>query len=114
MIKVKFGISLLLRIILLFVISQIVLAQRISDDKFENLAINKKIDYITFTSPSTIIGFLKRIKNKELIQKLFDVKIISIGPVTTKAANEHGFRNILTADPYTTDGMIDKLKELNS
>lgn len=82
------------------------------DPVFENLVSTDKISYITFTSPSTMHGFLERVKGSEIIEKLLTIPVISIGPVTTKSAYKAGFKNITTADIYTVDGMIKKLLEI--
>ncbi|MGO1371220.1 MAG: hydroxymethylbilane synthase [Senegalia sp. (in: firmicutes)] len=69
---------------------------------------NKEIDYITFTSSSTVENFFKIIDdiNKKLLN---DVKIISIGPITTSTINEFGFDVYKEASEYTIDGMIDTI-----
>lgn len=65
---------------------------------------------VCFTSPSTIDGFMKSIpaSMKELVVSL---PILSIGPVTTAAAEKFGFQNIYTAKTHTTDGMLTLLRQ---
>ena len=70
------------------------------------------IDFITFTSPSTVIGFFEKITNLQIIDISLNIPVISVGPVTTKIAKKYGFKTIYTADEYTTDGMIKKLEEI--
>lgn len=82
------------------------------DSLFTALVRTDKISYITFTSPSTVTGFIERVKKTEVADKVYAIPVISIGPVTTKAAEKYGFRNIITADTYTTNGMIKKLLSL--
>ena len=65
---------------------------------------------LTFTSPSTVEGFLKSI-DTTILKDVLSLPVFSIGPVTTTAAKKHGFTNIYTADIHTTDGMLTKLKE---
>src|SRR5258708_3780488 len=77
---------------------------------FEALLESKKILCITFTSPSTVEGFLKNIGAK-VREKVLSLPVVSIGPVTTKALKHHGFQTIYTADIFTIDGMFNKLKE---
>lgn len=79
---------------------------------FETLVLNNQILCITFTSPSTIEGFIRSIEDQKIKKKIFSLPIISIGPVTTKAAKQYGFGTIHTAKVYTTEGMISMLKEL--
>lgn len=82
------------------------------DPKLEELLKNDSINYITFTSPSTIEGFLERIIQSTLRDTVFTIPIISIGPVTTKKARTYGFQIIITSDTHTTNGMIKKLLEI--
>jgi uroporphyrinogen III methyltransferase/synthase len=72
----------------------------------------KEIDYITFTSSSTVKGFIQRVGDTSILQKAFTIPVISIGSVTTKTAKEYGFQKIYTARFGTTDGIIQKLQEL--
>ncbi len=78
--------------------------------EFENLLKNQQIYCITFTSPSTVKGFLNNIINSSLRNEVFSLPVLSIGPVTTKALEENGFQKIYTADIFTINGMIAKLK----
>jgi len=82
------------------------------DETFEQLLLHDAIDYITFTSSSSVIGFVKRLNNQKLLQKAFAIPIVSIGPVTTQTAGKHCFKKIYTADVHTVDGIIEKLKQL--
>jgi hydroxymethylbilane synthase len=74
----------------------------------EELLTQKKVKYLTFTSPSTVKGFLKNVRNKNI----FATPVISIGPVTTKELKKSGFKQIYTADTFTEEGMYIKLKEI--
>ncbi len=72
----------------------------------------KMIDYITFTSSSTVLNFLavfpdEATKNKLLI----GVKIACIGPVTEKTARDNGLHPDIVAENYTIDGLVEAIKE---
>ncbi|HWY78779.1 MAG TPA: hydroxymethylbilane synthase [Candidatus Sulfotelmatobacter sp.] len=82
-----------------------------TDNKFKELLRANKIYCIVFTSPSTVIGFLKKIGEKGEFDKIISLPVLSIGPVTTKALIQSGFQNIHTADTFTVEGIIIKLKE---
>lgn len=82
-----------------------------NNPEFDMLVQNRQIYCITFTSPSTVTGFLNNIKTSSIRNEVFNLKVLSIGPVTTKALQQEGFKNIITADMYTINGMIAKLKE---
>src|SRR5438445_391629 len=81
------------------------------DSIFEKLLETQNIDYITFTSPSTVEGFFSRLRKTKQNKILF-IPILSVGPVTTRVAKKYGFQNIMTADIYTTNGMLKKLLEI--
>lgn len=76
--------------------------------RLEKLIQNNKILCITFTSPSTVKGFIESIQSQTLRKKMLSIPVFSIGPVTTKAAKEYGFQSITTADIFTTEGMLQK------
>lgn len=64
----------------------------------------KDIDYITFLSSSAVEAFNESIEND--ITLLKDIKIVSIGPVTTNTLKSYGYRNIIEAKKYTEEGII--------
>ncbi|MGH2663913.1 MAG: uroporphyrinogen-III synthase [Actinomycetota bacterium] len=59
------------------------------------------VDAVTFTSPSTIAGFV------DLAGVPDGVVAVAIGPVTGEAARRAGFRVAEEADPHTEDGLVD-------
>lgn len=77
---------------------------------FKKLLTAKKIACITFTSPSTVKGFLKNIEIG-LLSDVFSLPVVSIGPVTTNALKKAGFKRIYTSSISTIEGMITKMKE---
>jgi uroporphyrinogen III methyltransferase/synthase len=76
-----------------------------SDEFIDNF---KDIDYITFTSSSTVENFFEIVgeENKKLLSK---AKLISIGPVTSSTIEELGFKVYSEAKEYTIDGIIDSI-----
>jgi len=64
---------------------------------------NGKIDFVTFTSSSTVRNFFNLVKRKDIHPK---IKFVSIGPVTTKTAKELGLKIDLEAKEHTVDGLI--------
>jgi hydroxymethylbilane synthase len=82
------------------------------DKTFKNLSENKKIICITFTSPSTVRGFIKNIETMKLNKAVFSIPVLAIGPVTTKSLKKFGFQKIYTANTFTEEGMLAKLKEV--
>lgn len=85
---------------------------------FSNLKtfLKEKIDAIIFTSPSTARNIFlmseKLGKKKEIKEKLNKMIVISIGPITTKTLKELGVFSVITAEEYTIEGVVKKLKEV--
>jgi uroporphyrinogen-III synthase len=71
-----------------------------------DLLINKKIDVITFTSPSTVNGFMQMLEGIEWRPFLQACVIACIGPITKKAAEEAGMSVHICPENYTIDDMI--------
>lgn len=69
---------------------------------------DKNVDYITFTSSSTVKNFFEILdeKDKELLE---NVKLISIGPITSSTIDEFGFKVYKEAKEYTIDGIVDTI-----
>jgi uroporphyrinogen III methyltransferase/synthase len=62
----------------------------------------RKPDCITFTSSSTVQNFVAMAGT----HGLEDVKVVSIGPVTSKTATDLGLRVDAEARPFTIDGLV--------
>ena len=65
-----------------------------------------EVDAITFTSASTVRGFIGAVGATGLRGS---PKVVCIGPVTAREARAHGLTVHAVADPHTTDGLIDAL-----
>lgn len=74
-------------------------------DDVPQMLLDNEIDIVTFTSPSSVINFVERIKPLQA----FDIPALCIGPTTAHAATEIGFTKCLVPNDYTLDGMLDKL-----
>jgi uroporphyrinogen III methyltransferase/synthase len=70
---------------------------------------NGDVDVVTITSPSSVQN-LVRILGPNAAKTLERLKLASIGPVTTKAAQELGLTVHITATEYTTVGLLDALE----
>ena len=62
------------------------------------------VDAITFTSSSTVRGFVGAIRTVA-----GNPKVVCIGPVTAKEARDHGLTVHAVADPHTVDGVAQAL-----
>jgi uroporphyrinogen-III synthase len=62
-----------------------------------------RLDAVTFTSPSTVDGFVR------LAGVLRGPVVVCIGPVTADAARAAGFEVAAVAEPHTTEGLVNAL-----
>lgn len=62
-----------------------------------------EVDVVTFTSASTAQGFLGGVDRERLSGRF---EAASIGPVTTAAIEELGYRVSIEADPSTVEGLV--------
>lgn len=71
-------------------------------------ALKEGVDWVTFTSPSTVQNFAQVCRQNRLdpLNLPGRPKIACIGPVTEKAAREEGFIVDVVAAEFTTDGLI--------
>jgi uroporphyrinogen-III synthase len=66
-----------------------------------------RVDAITFTSASTVRGFVGAMG---VVRG--NPKVVSIGPVTAKEAREHGLRVSAVARPHTINGLVAALERI--
>ena len=76
--------------------------------KFELNKDMENFDYVVAASASGVKALVEMIEDK----KMLSGKVVSIGPVTTKALVELGIENIITAKRYDVEGIIDAIKKL--
>lgn len=69
---------------------------------------NKEIDYITFTSSTTVEFFVEKIGAAH-IDAINSAKAVSIGPQTSKKCLELGITVDIEAETYTIQGMLDAI-----
>ncbi|KNZ41095.1 hydroxymethylbilane synthase [Acetobacterium bakii] len=69
---------------------------------------NKEIDYITFTSSTTVEFFVEKIGAQHLAA-INAAKCVSIGPQTSKKCLELGIGVDIEAEQYTIQGMLDAI-----
>ena len=65
----------------------------------------KRPDVITFTSSSTIRGFLTALSGVNVAEALRGVAVACIGPITAKTAREAGLTPQIIAQEYTMPGL---------
>jgi len=69
---------------------------------------HKEIDYITFTSSTTVQFFVEKIGAAH-IDAINTAKCVSIGPQTSKKCAELGINVDIEAEKYTIQGMLDAI-----
>lgn len=74
-------------------------------------ALSQAPDYLTFTSPSTVNAF---VKHHARLEGIYQIPVISIGTTTSNAALQAGFTQVSQADEFTVEGMVEKLKAIES
>jgi uroporphyrinogen-III synthase len=65
-----------------------------------------RVDAVTFTSPSTVHGFVR------VAGVPRNLAVVCIGPVTAQAAEAAGFVVDEVADPHTTDGLVEAVRRV--
>jgi uroporphyrinogen III methyltransferase/synthase len=68
-------------------------------------------DWITFTSSSTVENFHARFNLPELIKKYPKLRLVSIGPETTKAIESLGLTPAAEAKPHNIDGVVKAIQK---
>ncbi|HHT9154868.1 MAG TPA: uroporphyrinogen-III synthase, partial [Candidatus Tripitaka sp. YC43] len=72
---------------------------------------NGEIDVVTFTSSSTVRNFVEIVGKENLIGLDGKVCFASIGPITSKTAQELGLKITIEAREYTIPGLVKAVME---
>jgi uroporphyrinogen III methyltransferase/synthase len=87
------------------VIYQAVPAADINDDLIAEIK-NDAVDFITFTSSSTVANFVNILGRDNIADFNRRVKVACIGPITADTARECGFTVDVLASTYTIEGLL--------
>jgi uroporphyrinogen-III synthase len=71
-----------------------------------------EVDAITFTSASTVRGFVHALGDPLLDAPGRRPAVVCIGPVTAREARAHGLKVHAVASPHTTDGLVAALERV--
>jgi len=80
-------------------------AEPLSDSARARLA---QADYVTFTSSSTVRFLLEAADDDSLAAQ---TRVVSIGPITSETAREHGLTVNVEAERHDIDGLVDAIVE---
>ncbi len=69
----------------------------------------KQVDWVTFTSPSTVNAFMDLLDTAGTETRPSGIRVACIGPVTADAARKRGLKVDVTAGTYTAPGLIQAL-----
>ena len=70
---------------------------------------NGRVDWLTFASPSSVRVFFEQIPGE--VVNSSDVKVASIGPVTSEQLKNLGVKVDITATEHTIDGLLTAIEE---
>lgn len=68
-----------------------------------------QLNYITFTSSSTVANFVKIMGEEYITDFNHRVKVACIGPITAQTARESGFSVDIVPDRYTIEALLDAI-----
>ena len=74
-------------------------------DRLAGLLARRALDVLTFTSSSTVRGFVALLGAGEARQLVGDAVLAAIGPVTAATAAEHGLRVDIVPRDYTVPAL---------
>jgi len=77
--------------------------------QLRELLARREVDVVTLTSSSTVDA-LCELLGADAAQQLEDVTLASIGPITTRTAEDHGLTVAITADESTSEGLVEALE----
>ncbi len=78
-------------------------------DRLRQVLLHEKIDWITFTSSSTVTNFIKILGDHWMPNQF--PKLASIGRITTKTMKQHGLVPCITAEAQNLDGLCQGIVE---
>ena len=86
-------------------------AERDGDQDVYRMLLDRQIDAVTFTSPSTVRNFAQIIGQEQAVDLLSTTIVASIGPVTAEAAQQLGIATTVMPARYTIPDLVNALVE---
>jgi uroporphyrinogen III methyltransferase/synthase len=85
--------------------------ERAGDYDIYRMLLDREIDAVTFTSPSTARNFVEILGREQAADLLRPIVVASIGPVTAEAAQQLGIATTVMPQRYTIPDLVDALVE---
>ena len=82
---------------------------RVPTFELEKLFFERKPDWITFASSSSVSNFVKILGKKNLKTYLAGVKIACIGPITAATAKKNGIKVDVVPEESTMPGLVEAI-----
>jgi uroporphyrinogen III methyltransferase/synthase len=82
------------------------LLSRAVDEEVAQRLLEGRVDFVTFTSSSTVRGFAQALGRERLASVPGSVRFVSIGPVTSQTARELGLPIAAEAQEHTMPGLV--------
>lgn len=83
--------------------------EREGDPDVYRLLLERRIDVVTFASPSAVRNFVRAIGEDAAADLLHDVVVASIGPVTAEAATQHHIKTTVMPAQYTIPDLVNAI-----
>ncbi len=83
--------------------------EREGDPDIYRMLLEKRIDVVTFTSPSTVRNFAQVFGAEQATDLLRTTAVASIGPVTAEAAEQFGISTSIMPKEYTIPALVDAI-----
>jgi len=94
-------------------VNEVILYEAVPAGRFSKAKINDiiegRVDYLTFTSSSTVSNFVKMVGRDKVLRLNKKLKVACIGPVTAQTASAHGFSVDILAREFTINGLLQAL-----
>ena len=76
-----------------------------------HMLLERRLDVVTFTSPSAVRSFVGALGREPAADLLQTTVVAAIGPVTAKAAAQHGIQTSIVPETYTVPALVDAIAE---
>jgi uroporphyrinogen III methyltransferase / synthase len=85
--------------------------ERDGDPDVFRLLLDRRVDVVTFTSPSAVKNFVNVFGPEPAVDLLRHTLVASIGPVTAEAASQFGIQTAIMPAQYTVPALVDAIVE---